>query len=303
MLIVGAGLSGLIAAHAFPRAQIIEASSTPAMNHAALLRFRSDVVANLVGIEFRRVQVNKGIWFDGRFRDADIRLANLYSQKVVGKLSDRSIWNIDPVERFIAPENLYQQLVDAVGSRISWGIKVGCFNDIRHAGEPIVSTMPMPMALAAARMAAPDLEFNRSPIVVSRYKIANSDVFQSIYFPSPATKIYRASVTGDLLIVEAVAAGNPDEWMDGLDQVLEAFGNIKILSSLGEVTQRYGKISPINDSVRKALMFTLTHEHDVYSLGRFAIWKNILLDDVVHDLAVVRRLMRSSSYEVRKAVE
>jgi hypothetical protein len=49
-------------------------------------------------------------------------------------------------------------------------------------------------------------------------------------------------------------------------------------------------------------LFRLTHEHNVFSLGRFATWRNILLDDVVDDIVQVKRLLKSSSaYDLRRA--
>ena len=104
--IVGAGLAGLIAAHAWPQATVLEAAPKPRAGHRALLRFRSEAVGRLTGIEFRRVTVRKGIWADGAYQHPAIRWANLYAQKVVNRLAgDRSIWNLETSERFIAPED------------------------------------------------------------------------------------------------------------------------------------------------------------------------------------------------------
>ena len=60
MDIVGTGLSGLIAAHIWPNANVFELSPSPIEQHKALLRFRSDVVSQVTGIEFKRVKVRKG---------------------------------------------------------------------------------------------------------------------------------------------------------------------------------------------------------------------------------------------------
>ena len=65
------------------------------------------------------------------------------------------------------------------------------------------------------------------------------------------------------------------------------------------VEQRFGKIEPIADDERKSLLFRITHEHGVYSLGRFATWRNILLDDVVDDIVAIKRLARAAPYEIR----
>ncbi|WP_333981926.1 hypothetical protein, partial [Pseudomonas aeruginosa] len=68
VIIVGAGLAGLIAAHRFPQAQIIDAATpTSKERHNALLRFRSPVIGQLTGIPFREVTVHKAIYIDGEF--------------------------------------------------------------------------------------------------------------------------------------------------------------------------------------------------------------------------------------------
>lgn len=302
MVIVGAGLSGLIAAHAFPDAPLIEASAEPTASHAALLRFRSDAVANLVGIEFREVLVRKAIWFDGRLVPPDIRLANWYAQKVSHRISDRSIWNLEPVHRFIAPLDFYDRLIERVSRRVSWRTPLSAENMIDHE-PPFISTIPLPQLLRITKLDNPAfVPFDYQPIAVTRFEIADCDVHQTIYFPAPDTLIYRASITGNVLIVEAMGGLDVESQFDGLTEVLAAFGGIRIIRALGERTQRYGKIVPIHDATRKELLYRLTSLYKIYSLGRFAIWKNVLLDDVVHDIAVVRRLMAAGGYDQRRSM-
>lgn len=294
-IIVGAGLAGLIAAHAWPAAKLLEASPQPRAAHRALLRFRSEAVSRLTGIEFRRVRVHKGIWADDKFQSPGIRWANLYARKVLGRLAgERSIWNLDTVERFIAPDNLHEQLLDAVGARVEWG----CAADFR-AKDLLISTAPMPVTLKALGIpAAP--EFVRSSIHVTRFRVPNADVFQTVYFPEPWLAVYRASITGDMLIVESVDSNlGEDDWTT----VERAFGlGWDACERLEAVEQKYGKIAPIDDSVRKQLLFELTHHHNIYSLGRFATWRNILLDDVVDDIVAIKKLLKTASaYDVRRA--
>lgn len=294
--IVGAGLAGLIAAHAWPSAQIIEASPQPKENHKALLRFRSDAVAKLIGIEFRRVLVHKGIWFDNAFVEPNIKVANLYAQKVLGDgrlRGDRSIWKVDAVERFIAPDDLYAQLLDAVGDRISWGTSA----DFSAIKSSCVSTAPLPITLKELGLQT-DIEFRRAKINVRRWRLHGADVFQTIYYPAPSTNLYRASITGDVLIAE-ISGDFFDEY--DLHTIEQSFGiSLNGAEDLGAVEQKYGKIEPIDSEIRKALLFSITHQHGVYSLGRFATWRNILLDDVVDDIAVIKRLAKSgAAYDLR----
>ena len=288
-LIVGAGLAGLLAAHAWPGIPLLEASPGPGAGHRALLRFRSDAVSRLTGIDFRKVIVRKGIWSNGRFVAPTIARANAYSFKVLGEYtSDRSIWNIDPVARFVAPESLYDQLIEYAGSRVCWNTPC----DFVGRGT-LVSTAPLDITMAA-RLMRP-VEMKRAAIGVARFRIPGADLFQTVYFPDAALGVYRASITGDLLIIET-ADGTPGVLSAEIAAVERAldipYDHWRVL---GESKQRYGKIIPLSDEVRKSILFQLTHDHGIYSLGRFATWRNVLLDDAVDDIVVIKRLLRSGT--------
>ena len=303
-IIVGAGLAGLIAGHAWPQALILEQSPAPTQTHKALLRFRSEAVSQLTGIEFRRVLVRKGIWSGGRFVDPSIRLANQYAQKCIGVLAaDRSIWNVAPVERFIAPEDFHEQLLVGTRERIEFGVDAFAPGQRADSG-PLISTAPLPLTAAALKVLPAGHEFLRAPISVRRFDLgAKCDLYQTVYFPDPDVSVYRASITGRTLIVELAGRETaPLDRPEGYADVLSAFGLTNISwESSGAVKQQYGKIAHVNDDMRRRLLFTLTHDFDIYSLGRFATWRNILLDDVVQDIAVVKRLMKGGSYELRHA--
>lgn len=304
MNIVGAGLSGLIAAHIWPQARIYEIAPTPMEQHKALLRFRSDVVAQVTGIEFKRVKVRKGVWTaDHGFVAPSIYIANQYSQKCLGRIEpERSIWNVEPCERFIAPDDFYQQLLENCAERISWGHDFD-FDRSGVVSNDAISTIPLPVLLNKIDDDPWNLpvEFNRAPITVQRFRIKNCEAYQTVYFPDAYHSVYRASITGETLIVEH--ADSPfGDWRGavglafGID--LHASGFIE----LGAVEQKYGKIVPIEDSIRKSILFDMTHKYGIYSLGRFATWRNILLDDVVGDAAVIKRLMRGDRYDLLKEV-
>ena len=299
-VIVGAGLAGLIAAHAWPNSEIFEASQQPSTNHRALLRFRTDAVARVTGIEFRKVRVHKGIWSEGGYHGPNIRLANLYAQKVLGDgqlRGERSIWSIEAVDRFVAPDDFYEQLVEAVGHRVRWGQKV----DWCAPNTTFISTAPLPVTAEAfslphSRM----MDFKRSPIMVFRCELPYADVFQTVYFPDPSVGVYRASITGRTLIIESMW---PTLSADCAQQIGKALGISLSDLTFDRVEQKYGKIAPIDETLRKQLLFRLTHECRVYSLGRFATWRNILLDDVVDDIAAIKRLLKANNpYDTKRAM-
>lgn len=289
-IIIGAGLSGLITAYQFPSSLLLDASSKEHSPHKAVLRFRTDALSRLTGIPFRSVTVRKSIWNKRAHVLPDLRLANQYSIKTNGSYRDRSIWNLDAVKRFIAPEDLLGQMRDTVGSRVSWEHPVNK-EVLVNIARPLITTMPMPAMLELV-WGKNDVDFKWASIEVDRYRVSNCDVFQTVYFPDPDLPVYRASITGSLLIVERSAAG------DCLTEVLDAFGIADKDVSKIETShrQKYGKIQPIDDALRRELIYRMTVEHGIYSIGRFAVWRNILLDDVVDDSTIVKRLIHQGRY-------
>ena len=299
MKIYGAGIAGLLAGCVFQNAEIIEARGKDTAGHKALLRFRSSAVGDAVGIEFNKVRVHKGIW-DGRFIEPNIMVANQYSQKVIGRLADRSIWNIDPVDRYIAPPDFIEQLEHRCADRIEWGRTI-TQADIHGEKDQVISTMPMNLMAQLRGLIHPlDVIFTYAPITVRRWTIPGANVYQTVYFPEPSVSLYRASITGDLLIAEYITPMLDQEYKRGyLDYPFwHAFGlNSEDIQPLEIVNQRYGKIAPIDDAWRKQFIFQLSAKFNIFSLGRFATWRNLLLDDVIKDIAVLKRLMNSGIYE------
>lgn len=288
-VIIGAGLSGLIAAHAWPRATVLEQQPAPNQMHRAVLRFRGQQVAALVGIEFTPVTVRKAIRSRGLECAPSIALANSYSRKVLGRVeNDRSIWSLEPVTRWIAPDTLYEQLVGQVGPRIEWN-ETADIQLIALEGWDVVSTAPLAVAAAAVGVVLP-FDCIAAPIEVRRYRIPLCDAYQTIYWPDQGTRLYRASVTRDLLIAELMQEG-PEFGDNELElELMEAFG-LDELCPATHHSQRYGKIATVPDDQRRDVLLQLTARHGVYSLGRFATWRNVLLDDLPHDIAVIKRLL------------
>jgi len=294
-MIVGAGLAGLVVSHMFPRHEIVEAAPEPIENHKALLRFRSDEISKLTGIDFRQVRVRKAI-FDGEKEvPPSVRNTNLYSLKCLGRIEgERSIWNLDPSTRYVAPEDFYSMLIESAHKRIQWNTPVD-FSNLQNL-DPTISTAPLDLVCKQLGI-EPGVVFERSPITVKRFRVRLCDAFQTIYFPEDDTTLYRASITGNLLICEF--AGEPaGQW--GI-QIARAFGLplSSGLAEIGETSQRYGKIAPIPNGIRKGLIAELSVERNIFSIGRFATWRNILLDDLLQDAVVIKKLLNSHKYDRR----
>lgn len=296
MKIFGAGLSGLIAAMANPKAIVYERQDENFQGHHALLRFRSRAVSDITGIKFKKVNVIKAIWSDGKERQPSPRLVAQYSMKNTGCYENRSIMDIKTVERFIAPDDFLQQMIEDCKERINFGYSVND-NDFNgnYGEEDIISTLPLSFN---AKMLGYDFETEskKSQIFVNKFHIDNCDMYTTIYYPDESTSVYRASITGSTLIVESKATIN---FID-VQLVLESLGidGNGVDEILTNHAQPMGKLSAVNDNDRRVMIYNMSHDHGVFSLGRFALHKNILLDDVARDIRVIKEMMNDDSYGI-----
>ena len=288
-------MAGLIAANYFRKLEpeIIEKQASLPDNHGALLRFRSDKVFNVVGVKARKVTVRKCVVFGNDFMDApNPYLANMYSYKVTGKVEDRSIWNLDTETRYIAPPDFLKKL--AMGCTIEYSSAIN-FVEVKQS-VPLISTIPMPALMKATNWEnIPRFEFK--PIWTITIDVPWVDVNQTIYFPEMEVPYYRASFVGSKLIIELIS--EPKDARDIVYEVIDYFG-IKLMFCDPVVKyQPIGKMLPIDDDIRKEFMHWATSKFNIYSLGRFATWRPILLDDLINDLSVIERMM-SSNYETMR---
>lgn len=308
MIILGAGLAGCICATMNNDAVILEGGNHPLVTHKALLRFKSDIVSQVTGIPFKKVNIQKAIWYDGQERNPSPRFTAMYSDKVTGRLSHRSISNIDDEVRYIAPDNIHEMLLDSLLDRILFDFKVsGILADrvegkdslehVRERGEPIISTLPIGI-MSRIVGGTVSTERNTSSIVVSRYIIPEAELYTTVYFPEAYTSVYRASMTGNVLIIES----REDITEIDKSMVCSAMGIMewRLESDLTNFKQPLGKITEIDNELRRGFIFNLTVRHNVYSLGRFATWQNILLDEVVDDVHKIKSLMDKDHYEFLK---
>jgi hypothetical protein len=294
MKIFGAGLSGLIGAMANPKAVVYERNKRDFQGHQALLRFRTNDVSEITGIKFKEVNVIKAIWSDGKERQPTPRLVAQYSKKNTGCYENRSIMDIKTVKRYIAPDDFLQRLIKDCEDRIYFDYEI-TERDFIQSRVDIISTLPLSVN---AKMLGYEFntERNKSVIYVNKFKIQNCDMYTTIYYPDDSTSVYRASITGNTLIIESKATIN----IDDVELVMLSMG--LYLNSVDEVLTNFkqpmGKLSQVNDSERRVMIYTMSHDHGVYSLGRFALHKNILLDDVAKDVRVIKEMMNDDSYGV-----
>lgn len=309
--IVGAGLAGLIAGTILRSDAdcILESQSEVPNNHSALLRFKSSVVGDAVGIPFQKVKVLKSI-----HQPVDpVRDSMAYSAKVTGQATLRSIITAGggPEDRYIAPDDFIQQLVDRQMAPIHFNNSM-----IGATGVPTISTIPMPALMDVLGWDGPRPEFRSRPgwtVTVDLPK-AKVDACVTMYLPEPLDPIYRISVTRSHMIIEGVgdvegAIGFTEKNSIGIYNALNILGlshiNADEISTPVLKAQKYAKILPIDDGLRKRFILWASERHNVYSLGRFATWRpGLLLDALVNDVRIIQRMVNGDSstpYSARKS--
>jgi hypothetical protein len=285
--IIGAGMAGLLAgAMLRNQAQIYEAASSLPNNHHALLRFRSDDIAQHLNIPFQAVEVLKIV---KPFRN-QVAEAIGYSMKSNGRASLRSIktaqGKID--NRFIAPPDFIQALEEMQVNEIRYGAKADrqSLEGLAKDG-PIISTIPMGTLMKILDYPEQaEFSYRHGNVIKAEVQVP-SDLCATIYYPDPEFPAVRATLTNDLLQIELVETFDPMRWdVENITNlVLEDFGLEHTSYTAEMVPQRYAKIVGMDDRERRKFIMFATDEYNIYSLGRFATWRErLLLDDVFHDM-------------------
>lgn len=290
MNIIGAGLTGLIAAYAFKDAVIHEYLKEPRV-HKAVLRFRAEEVSKLTGIPFKKVLVHKAVSVSGGFVTPNLRHMNQYSLKVTGGYYDRSIGNLEPSVRYIAPLDFHQQMLDHHKDRIFYESDV----PLTEMATPVISTLPLNVLVDKFKLDAqlPKEALASAPIYVTTIDYPHCDLYQTVYFPDPCTTVYRVSMTGGQMIIESMA---PITKID-TNSICDVLYLPRREPTLINVEQKIGKFTPLEENYRRQLMYDITSALGIYSLGRHATWRKILLDDVVHDVERIQSMMKTSAYD------
>jgi hypothetical protein len=303
MIIIGAGMAGLLAARMLKglghKPVIWEKQTTLPNNHSAVLRFRTSQVGDILGIPFKLVRMSKDyIAWKNPIADS---LA--YSFKNTGSYrSDRSIMvgRVD-ADRYIAPPDFIARMAEGV--EIEFGREYDHLD--HHAqGVPVVSTMPMPVLMEHLDYPmSPTFQYRAGATITA--SLRNCDAYVSMLYPKPDEVWSRLSITGNQLIIELPLKSKAD--LDNLiaSAIAEAAAEELGLRSddvyciSAPKAQAYNKIIPIDDDARKKFMFWATTEFSIYSLGRYATWRpGLLLDDLVKDIRLIAGWVGRSNYDV-----
>jgi hypothetical protein len=294
--IVGAGMAGLLAGNMLRRhkPKILEKQSELPDNHLAVLRFRSTAVGDATGVPFRRVRIRKGI-YDGCHvqNDCTLRMANIYSAKVSDAIAERSCWNLAPEERYLAPVGFLEMISRSLD--VSFNARLDLSNGVE--GDAVISTIPLPALMQMCGMPITEKTFRHKPIWVYKAVITQPEVhiFQTVYNADPVSAWYRATLHGQEFIVEFSVDPQmrfPDSSLSAL--LWEVFG-VRATILPGMVVkkeQKFGKILPAPEELRRNAILHFTNKLKIYSLGRFATWRpGLLLDDLVKDVKLIEAMI------------
>lgn len=299
-------MAGLLAANMLRRHEITIREKRDSLpdNHTAVLRFRTTAVSDATGIPFDKVKVDKAFW-DGQKICSQVNLAqaNLYSHIVTGgEIHPRSIKNLEQEVRYIAPRDFVTQMAKNLN------IRFGDNCDAPREDCAVISTVPMPVMMKLVNWEEIP-SFNFQPIWTIRCFVnePKSHVYQTVYNIDEC-EWYRATLQKNELILEFMHQPEEAQAQAICNEAVERIcGNglagtyIKVETSDHKVNhQPFGKISPINENLRKRFILHLSDKWRIYSLGRFATWRPILLDDLVKDIKHIESMISAGcNYERR----
>jgi len=287
--IYGAGMAGLLAANMLRRFNPVIYEAQPSLpdNHGALLRFRSEAVSQATGQPFKKVRVAKAVMVGGELRaHSTLKLNNSYSRKVTGEVMDRSVLNLAPVDRYVAPDNFLSTMANGLDIRYGEPLIAGEIKDLQ---EHVISTIPMPSLMDMVGWK--DMpEFKWRSIRTNKADITDppTNVNQTIYYPESFWSQYRASITGNHLMVESSVDAEALDSLD-LNNILHYHFGIMDgkLSEHTRKIQKHGKLVPIDERLRRRFIIEMSNRYGIFSVGRFATWRQILLDDLVQDINLI----------------
>mgnify|MGYP001564782586 CR=1 FL=1 len=305
-IILGAGLSGSIMyAVLNGKALVLEKNPYQHQGHQAVLHFRNPLLGQLLDLPLQSIQVVKAIYYKGQhYTESNLFFNNMYSLKITSVLTDRSIGTLESGERWfmkdnvtinhiIAPDvNHYQCCMVALnnyGIMCQQGGK-----DITYPYDVLISTLPLPFLLQKLNMQI-DWDFTAVPIFIARLTLPEefSTVCQTLYYPDLDYSVYRATIDHQKVIMETLSKDNLDSQLQGM---FTSFGlPLGLLMKIPNpiiTEQAFGKIKPLPNDMCKAVLYELTTKYNIYSLGRFALWKNLRAEDIYQDALKIKKMIQ-----------
>lgn len=305
IVIIGAGVAGSISFEYFRnfKPTIFDSDikkNTALKNHEAIIRIKNKKLGDILGCSLKEIEVTKEIYSEGKiYKRSNSRLNNLYSYKTNKAFMNRSISGTKDQnqKRYLLPANFTVEPFvgwELVGIKKKYLIFIDTISGTeQHVSYDVcISTIPLPTLLKIIGYKH-NMYFGYENIFIKKikYSLKAKGIYQTIYFPDLYLDTYRATLEENCLTVESMNELTGDE----ITIIESAFG-LDCLSTESEVflnhKQKFGKIQPVEyDYERKAALLYLTKEYNIYSLGRFATWRQVMVDDLVGDLEKIKSMI------------
>ena len=202
--IIGAGHAGLIAAQLLNWHEPVVFEKQPKLpeNHHSVLRMKTDLLSQVLGLPLRRVHVLRET-VTKHYR-TKVATSVAYSHKNTGTYqSDRSLTDGEDSHRYLYMGQLSQAL--ARGVDIKYSREVNFENAFYVKEQPIVSTIPMPFLMHLLKYPKdPDWEVDWGEYAKNGYvgkaRMPWMDVYATVYYPDPFIPWSRIHCNGEWIL-------------------------------------------------------------------------------------------------------
>lgn len=318
LIIIGAGIAGAVAYNALKSYSPAvftaeEETSTGLKRHKAIMRIRDPKLGLLVGCDLAPITIQKMMLYEGKLHhQSNITASNLYSLKIYNGINHQSIDNLESAKRYLITSDIKidncrygYKLIDTTPGSNVLSFNVGSDIPIpAHAEyDYCISTIPLPTLAKVCRIEVPSEIFQHEPIYVYRAKLQLScHVNQTIYIPEHRYFTYRVTLQQQEIIFECVEEMSGEE----REELLVLFGlSGAYISPIKLTVQPRGKIYTSDDDYRKKVIWEITEKFNIFSFGRFGIWKPLRADHLLNDIEKIKTMinLRESgrNYEYEKA--
>jgi hypothetical protein len=298
--IFGAGLSGVFAANYFSSkgysVELFDKKKESEFGeiNAGVFRLKSRNTEHYLGWELKKISIKKAYIYNDKICNIpDLKMNNLYSIKLFGELQERSI---------LAKESTWIRYLPTTKARINPSVKkVGYFNvserwyaQGQKSCDYWISTIPMDyMVDYLYKGDIKDIKFTKESTHKYSFGInIKSEVNQTFYVITASNPIYRITIQFNQLIVESMR----DVGIDDIKSLLCVIGlesEFVDLEVPKVVMSPYGKISPIDEDIRRRIIMKLTNDYKIFSFGRYAVWKpKLMIDDLLEDAEKINRQIK-----------
>lgn len=292
MIIIGAGLTGLIAAAMLRHHQPLIIEEAPELPKKPRMRFRSSVISSAIAIPFDPITVTSGVYSTER---NPIILANRYSEKATSAIRSPGLVE-GQVKQWVGPDDIISRLessANPIHFSTTWAGPDPAWED-----EAVISTIPMGDLMDLLHYDnKPEFE-HRSGWTIDIGLRSTVDVYQTMLFPDEADHYHRVDINRNEMRIHfsTIPKLHVDDYADDVcDAMAIDRSHIKEVGGVNKI--KYAAIGEIDRRTRLEFISWASREHGVYSLGKYATWRpEFDIDDLVEDVQAIETMITESEY-------